>query len=139
LRKTPIFFRKLPKIAENCDHNIDPRVQDLFLKSRNFTSVLITLQYVQPCLLIYATDKTNWAEKLKTLNFDNTFFLFKIMKRLLLIKLLVGHKIRNRKRPVFILGTMLWFWKFFAKNVMLSFLSKKSKICTYICRYYVTF
>jgi hypothetical protein len=25
LRKTPIFCRKLPKIAVNCDHNIDPR------------------------------------------------------------------------------------------------------------------
>jgi hypothetical protein len=25
LRKTPIFRRKLSKIAENCDHNIDPR------------------------------------------------------------------------------------------------------------------
>jgi hypothetical protein len=24
LRKTPIFCRKLAKIAENCDHNIDP-------------------------------------------------------------------------------------------------------------------
>jgi hypothetical protein len=24
LRKTPFFRRKLPKIAENCDHNIDP-------------------------------------------------------------------------------------------------------------------
>jgi hypothetical protein len=24
LRKTPIFCRKLGKIAENCDHNIDP-------------------------------------------------------------------------------------------------------------------
>jgi hypothetical protein len=26
LRKTPIFRRKLAKIAENCDHNIDPRL-----------------------------------------------------------------------------------------------------------------
>jgi hypothetical protein len=27
VRKTPIFFRrKLSKIAENCDHNIDPPV-----------------------------------------------------------------------------------------------------------------
>jgi hypothetical protein len=25
LRKTPIFSPKLSKIAENCDHNIDPR------------------------------------------------------------------------------------------------------------------
>jgi hypothetical protein len=24
LRKTPFFRRKLSKIAENCDHNIDP-------------------------------------------------------------------------------------------------------------------
>jgi hypothetical protein len=24
LRKTPFFRRKLAKIAENCDHNIDP-------------------------------------------------------------------------------------------------------------------
>jgi hypothetical protein len=27
LRKTPIFRRKLAKIAENNDHNIDPRLQ----------------------------------------------------------------------------------------------------------------
>jgi hypothetical protein len=26
VRKTPIFCRKLPKIAENGDHNIDPRL-----------------------------------------------------------------------------------------------------------------
>jgi hypothetical protein len=26
--KTPFFRRKLSKIAENCDHNIDPRVGD---------------------------------------------------------------------------------------------------------------
>jgi hypothetical protein len=25
LRKTPFFRQKLAKIAENCDHNIDPR------------------------------------------------------------------------------------------------------------------
>jgi hypothetical protein len=25
MRKTPFFRRKLAKIAENCDHNIDPR------------------------------------------------------------------------------------------------------------------
>jgi hypothetical protein len=25
--KTPIFCRKLAKIAENCDHNIDPRMK----------------------------------------------------------------------------------------------------------------
>jgi hypothetical protein len=24
MRKTPFFRRKLPQIAENCDHNIDP-------------------------------------------------------------------------------------------------------------------
>jgi hypothetical protein len=27
LKKTPIFRRKLSKLAENCDHNIDPRLK----------------------------------------------------------------------------------------------------------------
>jgi hypothetical protein len=37
LRKTPIFAEKLPKIAENCDHNIDP----WFIKCcRNWTGRL---------------------------------------------------------------------------------------------------
>jgi hypothetical protein len=31
LAKTPIFCRKLGKIAENCDHNIDPRLGDCLL------------------------------------------------------------------------------------------------------------
>jgi hypothetical protein len=33
LRKTPFFRRKLAKIAENCDHNIDPRMiaSDFFI------------------------------------------------------------------------------------------------------------
>jgi hypothetical protein len=26
LRKTPFFHRKLAKITENCDHNIDPLI-----------------------------------------------------------------------------------------------------------------
>jgi hypothetical protein len=29
-KKTPFFRRKLSKIAENCDHNIDPRLGEFF-------------------------------------------------------------------------------------------------------------
>jgi hypothetical protein len=34
LRKTPIFCRKLAKIAENCEHNIDPRTPDQSIVTR---------------------------------------------------------------------------------------------------------
>jgi hypothetical protein len=33
--KTPIFCRKLAKIAENCDHNIDPWLKEIFFNALN--------------------------------------------------------------------------------------------------------
>jgi hypothetical protein len=37
LRKTPFFRQKLAKIAENCDHNIDPRFGEFSPNGRLFT------------------------------------------------------------------------------------------------------
>jgi hypothetical protein len=46
LRKTPIFRRKLAKIVENCDHNIDPRCRF----SQNFC------RNTKMCIQILGTD-----------------------------------------------------------------------------------
>jgi hypothetical protein len=58
LRKTPIFRRKLTKIAENCDHNIDPglNVDSLAMESPRFPKTAGTRSSIASlCLRIYGT------------------------------------------------------------------------------------
>jgi hypothetical protein len=59
LRKTPFFCRKLAKIAENCDHNIDPwacpLMAPVFLCSRFLPKNLLVFFRQKFCAFLLTT------------------------------------------------------------------------------------